>query len=663
MKTWLWLAGVWTLLAGLALPLHARSDEEWAERIAKLPTPANVGNAPAVVLFDETFTDVDDKGVASVTRRFALRILTMPGKEFATVRVPYLQNSDKVKTTKAWLLRNDKEVKRPEGIDWIDLSSDPVGALYSDYRYKQMSRRGDAAPGDVFAAETLVVGPLLTAQDSYEWGWGGLPVVNETYHIRIPSGFTLKAATHGESAPVGLETADHRETSWSLQDQPYIASEPMSPQHNPTQPQLIVQIEPPSTAAAFRPVVLKDWTQVAAWMNGITSAQCDVSPALSDKIRELTGNCPDAVSKIRSLGSYVQQLRYVALMEGLSKGLGYQPRKASQVFARGYGDCKDKANLLVSMLHEVGIEAFIAAARSGDDRAVWSDFASPGQFDHAIAAIRVDASVDLPSVVDTPQWGRMLFFDPTAEHTLVGDLPWYLQGTAVFVQTVGNDRLTILPRIEPQQGHAYVRKLSLKLNPDGSYSGQGSIVGRGQAGAELRQAMFAASTKEDLTKFATGLLGDSGRGAKLDHLSRVDDRATGVCGITFEVTKTNYLQFLSNSMVVVKSDLLSRTGIPALTAPTRRLPVKVQPVALEDDVEFILPKGMAPEEIPAPVTLKSAFGNYRREFKVDGGSIRLVRQLDLKQQILPPTDYDALKKFLSELNKAERASLLLKRGA
>jgi hypothetical protein len=91
--------------------------------------------------------------------------------------------------------------------------------------------------------------------------------------------------------------------------------------------------------------------------------------------------------------------------------------------------------------------------------------------------------------------------------------------------------------------------------------------------------------------------------------------------------------------------------------------VKVQPVALEDEVEFILPTGMAPEEIPAPVTLKSAFGNYRREFKVDGGSIRLVRQLDLKQQILPPTDYDALKKFLSELNKAERASLLLKRGA
>ena len=59
---------------------------------------------------------------------------------------------------------------------------------------------------------------------------------------------------------------------------------------------------------------------------------------------------------------YVQHnVRYVAINIGIG---GYQSHMAGDIFANSYGDCKDKATLLVTMLHEAGIDAYFTLVSS-----------------------------------------------------------------------------------------------------------------------------------------------------------------------------------------------------------------------------------------------------------------------------------------------------------
>ena len=90
---------------------------------------------------------------------------------------------------------------------------------------------------------------------------------------------------------------------------------------------------------------------------------------------------------MRALATFLQRdVRYVAIELGIG---GVQPHPASDVFAHLYGDCKDKATLLSSMLHEVGIESYyvVINSRRGAVSAATPPYIDV--FNHAILAIRL----------------------------------------------------------------------------------------------------------------------------------------------------------------------------------------------------------------------------------------------------------------------------------
>ena len=57
----------------------------------------------------------------------------------------------------------------------------------------------------------------------------------------------------------------------------------------------------------------------------------------------------------------LENTRYVALEFGIH---GYKPYRVSQVLSRRFGDCKDKASLLMVLLREVGVEAELVLLRT-----------------------------------------------------------------------------------------------------------------------------------------------------------------------------------------------------------------------------------------------------------------------------------------------------------
>lgn len=647
------------LLLALTASSGAAAPPGWISQAARRATPAGADAAPAILLYRHTFVEIDAYGVSKRTHRLVLRIQNAQGAGWATAMVPYLRSGGRVSTASAWLLRDGREIKNVNQRDWVDASIDVNGALYSDSRYKALTFAGDALAGDVFAAETEVTTPMLFAEEDYTWGLAGLPLLSDTFELKLPSGFTADAQLHGNPAPIRRESPDRRSMSWSLADQPFLPNEPSAPSFDVVRPRLLVRIQPPPKQRGFKAVVINHWRELAAWTQRLNGEQCDHSPQLSDTAQRVSRGTAGDLEKIRALSQHVQRFRYATVIQGLTKGLGFQPNKASRVLALGYGDCKDKANLLCALLREVNIDAFIAAARAYDDAAVQPAFPSAAQFNHAIVAIRVGEEIDLPAVVET-EAGRLLFFDPTAEHTLLGDLPFHLQGTLVFLQKEGVDRLVALPRIPPFRGHRFSRRATLQITSDGTCTGSVTISAAGQAGAFLRELAHRSTGPATMERLAREQLNEAVRVGTLKNLTHRDDPDSGEYALSFEITKPNYLQPLRNSMSVLKAEFFSRDGVPALTAPERKLPLKLLAIAFDDEAEFSLPPGMIPDELPGDTAFSSDYGSYKKTVIVSGSTVRIARQVELRAGIVPSVEYESVRKFLSNIGKADRASLVLR---
>ena len=118
----------------------------------------------------------------------------------------------------------------------------------------------------------------------------------------------------------------------------------------------------------------------------------------------------------------------------------YQPYPVSLVERRGFGDCKDKAAMLVALLRAVGVPADFAMVRTRAAGAVDEDAYSVQLFDHAMVYV--------------PELN--LFVDGTASSMEIGNLPTKDMGAmAMTVDAMGNATRRTVPFTSPTgQQHA-----------------------------------------------------------------------------------------------------------------------------------------------------------------------------------------------------------------
>src|SRR5262249_47320258 len=100
---------------------------------------------------------------------------------------------------------------------------------------------------------------------------------------------------------------------------------------------------------------------------------------------------------------------------------GVRPHASPIVLERGYGDCKDKAVLLIQLAKQVGVKLQFALLRTTNKGKVERDVPNQ-QFNHAIVYVPVQGGVEEPS-----------FLDPTSEALDLGNWPAIDQGAQSLV--------------------------------------------------------------------------------------------------------------------------------------------------------------------------------------------------------------------------------------
>lgn len=233
---------------------------------------------------------------------------------------------------------------------------------------------------------------------------------------------------------------------------------------------------------------LGDWPSFGRWYDGLLQGRRELDPALAAQVDAWTrGKAAPAEVTAALFEKVAREVRYTGLEFGIA---AVQPHAASEVWANRYGDCKDKANLLVAMLRHKGVPARLALLNTEHAGRIELAAPAPQQFNHAIVAVPQDG-------------GGWLFCDPTIAFARPGLLaPADADRPALLV----GDGAAELVQIPPQEAGALEYALDLALQPDGGLRGWLSVESHGYYAtwfAEEFSGLSQALQRERLQELAS----------------------------------------------------------------------------------------------------------------------------------------------------------------
>ena len=625
----------------------------WVQQAAAIKIPDYDKDVPAVVLVKEQMTTISSDGRVNQVYNYAIRILRREGRGWAVGHAGYNTDFGKVKEFRAWLIRPGSEVKRYGKDDIIDEAAD-LNDVYDEYRVKRISATDIADAGAVFAYSYTIEERSVFSQDSWAFQ-SSLPVISSRYNLTLPEGWRAEAVTfnHPKIEPKVNGTS----YSWELSNLPGVPLEPMSPSLTHLVPRLAVSYYPPATAQSVSIKTFSSWGDVAAWMSELEDPQVVIDDAMNRKAHELTALAKTEFDKIRRIAQYVQNIQYISIQTGLGRGGGYKPHASNEVFAKSYGDCKDKANLMRALLKVVGIVAIPVSIYAGDPNYVRASWPSPQQFNHCIIAVKVSDQTQASTIIQHPTLGRLLIFDPTDEQTPIGDLPFHMQGSLALIDAKGETDLVRMP-ITPPEMNQLERIATLELQADGAIAGQIKEQANGQTAAGFRN-QFRQLSKPEYTGMIERWLTSGATSARLNKLEPSDNSAEGRFTLNVEFSANQYGQLMQGRLLVFKPAVVSRREGLALTAPTRRHPVVLPANAYSETVQVKLPAGFTVDEVPDAVKIETPFGSYVTSYEVKNNELVFKRQLSHKATTIAPADYAEVRKFFESIRAAENAPVVL----
>jgi hypothetical protein len=364
------------------------------------------------------------------------------------------------------------------------------------------------------------------------------------------------------------------------------------------------------------------------------------------------------VDRARAIGRFVQGVPYVSVAVGLAHGEGYRPRPADLVLKRGYGDCKDKANLFCTLARSAGLEAWLVSVHNEERDRVHPEWPSPWLFNHCIAALRVPAGTGLPAERDSTPLGPLLFFDPTDANTPLGSLPEAEQGSWALLESPEHGELLRLPLPEASRTRS-VWHVTASLDSTGALRGRWQAQAR--AGSATRERAWRSEDPEDWRRSFEQSLSHS-LGATTVRDLVVDDRPeSDAFDFAVEFSTPRYARAIGPGLMTFRSAPLARRDPWSFTDSLRRTPIALRAQSFAETVSVSLPEGWKVDELPGPRSRAFDFGSIAAEWLARPDAVQFTFRAQLDAVTLPAERYTDIRDWYAERRKAFNAPVVLTR--
>ena len=641
----------------VVLPVARGADApQWMHAAAKAPLPAHDEKTNAVLLYAEDALSVQSNGKMKRVERRVYKILRPDGRGFGTVHANF-DSEQKINGMRGWCIPSqgkDYEVKEKDAIETALLGVQN-GELMSDLKTKILTIPA-ADPGNTVGYEVEMELRPYVLQDIWAFQEVNVPVREAHYSLQLPAGWEYKAVwlNHPEVQPTG----GGGQWQWVVKDIEAIKPENGMPPWEGVAGFMVVSL---FGNASGRSNGFEDWNAMGRWESGLANARREASPEIKKKTAEITANVPTPLGKMRALAQFMQKdIRYVAIQLGIG---GWQPHPAPEIFVHKYGDCKDKATLMSSMLHEIGIESFYLDINT-DRGTVTPATPATRWFNHVVLAIRLPDDVNDPSlrmIVTHPKLGRLLIFDPTDEFTPFGVLRGELQKSYALLVTPDGGELIMVPQL-PAALNGVVRTAKVALSSTGTLSGDFVEERSGDYGTQQRAALKSVTKDADRVKFIETLISHSiptfqiTKGS-FSNLNQLDQPF----GYQYSLVAQNYAKTAGNLLLVRPRILGSNTSDILEKKEPRKYPVEFEgPEKNTDTIEITLPAGYEVDDMPPPINADYSFASYHSKTEVNGSTLKYTRTFEVKELSVPVSKMEDLKKLYRIIAGDERNTAVLK---
>jgi len=624
--------------------------------LVNAPLPAYDEKTDAVLLYSETNVTVVSTDKIKTQVREAYKILRPNGRGHGTVLVR-VNPHRKVKSLHGWCIPaqgKDYEVKDKDAIE-VSPPSIEGAELISDVKYKVLHIPAPE-PGNIVGYEYEVEDQPFFLQDM--WQFQEMDPVREShYSLQLPVGWEYKASwlNHPEAKPTEV---GGNLSQWVLNNVRGMRREPEMPPRDGVAGSMIVSFFPPGGPALNG---FATWNDMGKWYANLVTGRMEASPAIKQQVAALTASKSTPLQKMQAIAEFVQRdIRYVAIELGIG---GWQPHPAPDVFSHRYGDCKDKATLLRSMLQEIGVDSYYVAIYT-ERGAVTPQTPAHHGFNHVITAIKLPEGLTDQSLIATiqhPKLGKILFFDPTDYLTPFGQIRGALQANYGLLVTPDGGELIELPQ-QPSSMNGVQRTAILTLDATGTLKGEVKEVRLGQRASSERWRLRTVTTDTDRIKPIEELLANSLGSFHITHASVINLQQTDQpFGFNYSFESPNYAKNAGN-LLLVRPRVIGNKGAGFLeTKEPRKFPVEFEGPARDTDTfEITIPAGYAVDDIPPPVDADYSFASYHAKTVVNGNVVDYSRTFEVRELSVPVDKAEDLRKFYRTIASDERNTVVLK---
>jgi hypothetical protein len=642
-----------SLLLGLGGHSIARADSapEWLAAAGRVDLGHFGDGSAAVVVGEWTDFTVDAAGKFVKTQRRALRVLNRRSADRYLDAVGYENNDTKVTSIETWAISPSGRVTQSGKKDLITASDFASFEVFSDDRVK-MIRTPGAEDGSLVGFEIVTEGRLSISGEKFGLEQE-IPVRQAELHVSVPSGSLRWFLNHPDRVEVVSQSSTG--AAFRTENRPAIPDESDAPPFSSLAAVVFINYDPKGSSA------LRSWEEAGHSYHTLFDIGEKPETEITSQVDALASGRSDELSKIDSLYTYVSsQIRYVAIEIGVG---GYQPHLPADVYKNKYGDCKDKATLLISMLSKIGLRGYPALVGTRGD--VEADPTAPtlATFDHMIVALPVPPGLR-PAVEKLPAYdsrNQILWMDPTSEADPLGQLPEMDQGVFALIAYPDRGDLQRIPQAPPEQnGSEYA--VNVHLQGDGT--GVAEIETKYFGASNSRRHYFyrGRSQSEILKAFEERVT---------RYVSQANFQRASIAGIDDNRQQiTERFSFAGNFATASTGDswffqplILSGIAVPEVPARPRQLPLDVGiPYHVRCEYHLELPPGMRVERLPDKTSVKSEFGEVSIEYSMSGSVLVATQTVSFAQSRILPDKYPDFRDFVNAYIRATRQRVRVMNG-
>ena len=587
----------------------------------------------SVYLLDYAKVEVDSNFKSKTLIHQKIKIIGQKGKRFAELRIPYDADRQKVKIISALTITPEGKILKAtkENIKIVTPAElTEYTALYPGVKTICVNLPGVEIGSTVeYKYEIYTSRPLINGHFYDGFYFQSVePFLISKYELKIPKKIKIFIYEEGIKLKEKKESSAYTTYIWENNNANPIIEEPFMPP--------LYEIVPRVYITTFN-----SWEEIGKWYYNLSKDCSKPDENIIKKVNELIEDKKTEEEKISAIYNFVcQKIRYVGVELG---PYGFKPHDAKDVFHLKYGDCKDKANLMKTMLEIAGIKSYITLVNT--DGKIEKDIPFPGQFNHAIVAIENN--------------NNFLFLDPTSEVYRFPQIPPSDQNKYVLISKPGLP-LEKTPLFAPEENYIK-RKINTTLYENGDILSNVEIETNGLYDAIFRSSFIYLKDIERQRALSSEL------NSILPGTNLISFEIEGIENLEKNVIEKYSFKTNSFATVIAEHKIIFTPGIidtlkdtSIVSLEKRNFPLRFGYLFKKEEIViYTLPENFKVEILPSPIEIDNNFATFKYEIKENDGKIYYRRIFEIKKDEITIDEYNDFRNFYRTVSKIDRLPVIL----